>query len=73
MDSFEANTQVFIVRVWVEPRDDATAAPQWRGVIEHTPTRERRYFTDLNVVADFIEQHLRQMGVKVKRGLRLRR
>lgn len=64
MDSFEANTHVFIVRVWLEPQGNERAAPEWRAVIEHAPTRRRRYLNDLNVIPEFIKPYLRQMGVK---------
>ena len=73
MEPLEANTQVFIVRVWLEPRNDPDAPPEWRGVIEHAPTRERRYLKDLNDLADFVAVYLEHMGVKVKRGSWLRR
>jgi hypothetical protein len=73
MEPLEANTQVFIVRVWLEPRSNPDAPPEWRGVIEHAPTRERRYIKDLNDLADFVAVYLAQMGVKVKRGSWLRR
>jgi len=64
MDPFEANTHVFIVRIWLEPRDSATATPEWRAVIEHAPTRQQRYLNDLNVIPEFIKPYLQQMGVK---------
>ncbi len=70
MDPFEANTHVFIVRIWLEPRDSTVVSPEWRGVIEHAPTQQRRYFRDLAVIPDFIEPYLDQMGIRV--GLRWR-
>jgi hypothetical protein len=73
MDSFEANTQAFIIRIWLEPRDDSQATPEWRGLIEHAPTRQRRYFKDWAVVSDFVEQYLVQMGIRVSWRWRLRR
>lgn len=73
MEPLEANTQVFIVRVWLEPRSSPDAPPEWRGVIEHAPTRERRYIKDLNDLSAFIAVYLEHMGVKIKRGSWLRR
>ena len=64
MDSFEANTHVFIVRIWLEPRDSITATPEWRGMIEHVPSGERHYLQDLQSVPAFIQPYLEQMGVK---------
>lgn len=73
MEPLETNTQVFIVRVWLEPRSNPDAPPEWRGVIEHAPSRERRYIKDLNDLSDFIAVYLEHMGVKFKRSFRLRR
>ena len=73
MDSFEANTHVFIVRVWLEPRDNKVATPEWRGVIEHVPNGKRRYFKDAALITDFIEPYLEQMGIRVSLSRRLRR
>lgn len=46
-------THVFIVRIWLEPRECAGAAPLWRAVIEHVPGGEKRYFPDLEGLALF--------------------
>ena len=72
MDPFEANTQVFVVRIWPEPRDNAVAAPEWRGVIEHAPSRTRRYLRDLNVIPEFIAPYLEQVGIRFSWRWRLR-
>ncbi len=73
MDSFEDNTNVFIVRVWLEPRDSPAARPEWRGVIEHAGTRQRRYFKNMSGITEFVEPYLEQMGIRVGQGGRLRR
>jgi hypothetical protein len=52
--SLTENTLAFIVRVWRETREIEGAAPEWRGVVEHVPTGERRYLTNLDELADFI-------------------
>lgn len=54
MKSFEDNTHAFIVRVWLEPREIDGATPEWRGVIEHVPSGERRYLKDLSEAEMFI-------------------
>ena len=51
MASFEDNTQVFIVRVWLERREIEGVAAEWRGVVEHVPSGERRYLKDLDDLA----------------------
>lgn len=69
---FETNTQVFIVRIWPEPRDSTAAVPEWRGVIEHAPSRARRYLRDLNVIPEFIAPYLEQIGMRFNWQWRLR-
>lgn len=50
----DAGNDVFIVRVWREPREDAT--PELRGVIEHLRSGERRFFRRLTDLTDFIQK-----------------
>jgi hypothetical protein len=67
----EEHEQVFIVRVWREPRDIQGVEPTWRGVVEHVGTGERRYLTDLGELALFIGPHLDKMGVRPQRRSRV--
>ncbi len=73
--SFENNTQVFIIRIWLERREMDCAAPVWRGVIEHMPSGERHYMKDLDDIMIFAMPFLEGIGIKptlfwqVKRGL----
>jgi hypothetical protein len=55
--SLTDNTQVFILRVWRETREIEGAAPEWRGVIEHVPSGERRYFKNLDELVDLMLLH----------------
>jgi hypothetical protein len=59
MKSFEENTHAFVVRVWLEPREIDGAPPEWRGVIEHVPSGERRYLRNLDDIAVFISSYAR--------------
>jgi hypothetical protein len=61
----EEDSQAFIVRVWREPREMRGAVPDWRGMIEHVPSKERRYIKDLGEIAAFITPYLQRMGVKL--------
>lgn len=58
MASFEDNTHVFIVRVWLERREIQDAHAEWRWAIEHVPTGARRYFRDLEQACAFIAAYL---------------
>ena len=63
----EDGTQVFIVRIWLETRDITDAPVQWRGVVEHVPTGERRYFTDLRDIKAFVGH--RQIELQAGEGV----
>jgi hypothetical protein len=72
MPLFDEHTQVFIVRIWREPREIEGAAPEWRGVIEHVPDGKRRYLKNLAEVTDFIAPYLEQLGVELDIRQRVR-
>jgi len=54
VNPIEENTHVFIVRIWCERREIEGRMPTWRGMIEHVPSGERRYFKDLDEIHGFI-------------------
>lgn len=72
MALFEDNTHVFIIRVWQEPREIEAATPEWRVVIEHVPSGERRYLKELDDIITFITAYLEGMGVAPKRSWQVR-
>jgi SpoVK/Ycf46/Vps4 family AAA+-type ATPase len=55
MASFEENTYVFIVRVWLERREIPGAVPIRRGVVENLSGGERRFFTDLEGLLEILK------------------
>jgi hypothetical protein len=54
----EGSTEVFIVRFWPEPRELETTKPEWRGVVEHVKSGERRFIRRPNDVAPFIAAYV---------------
>ena len=50
MESFEEDTQIFIVRFWREPRELEEAHPIWRGSVEHLPSGRRVYVKNFKEV-----------------------
>jgi len=66
MNISEENTQVFIVRIWLEPREIEGADPLWRGMIQHLPSSEQRYVKSLDEIVTFIAICLKAMGVKLE-------
>lgn len=65
MDLYERNTCSFIVKVWIEPNDEAVAQPLWRGQITHVFTGQRQSFDNLATITDFIATYLAGMGAGV--------
>jgi hypothetical protein len=51
----EGTPHLFVMRIWVDP--PATLS---RGLIEHIPTGERRYFRDLSEITAFVSSRLSQ-------------
>jgi hypothetical protein len=72
MTSFEKHTHVFILRVWRESREVEGSAPEWRGMIEHVPSGERRYVQSLDSISAFILPYLIGMGVRLEIRWRVR-
>lgn len=62
----ENNRQVFIVRIWREPREIEGALPEWRGVIESNQDNQRRYLKSLDEIIEFIFPYLQKMGVRLE-------
>jgi hypothetical protein len=66
MALLEDNTQVFIIRIWFEGRDLENGPVEWRGVIEHVPTKQRRYVKNLIEIIAFIGPYLDKVVGEVK-------
>jgi len=49
--------QLFVVRFWADRA--AAERPQWRGCVDHIASGERRFFVDLDALAEFIGSCLR--------------
>jgi hypothetical protein len=64
MKSPGENTHSFIVRFWHETREIKGKNPEWRGVIEHVLTGERRHLDNLEEIPKFIAPYLK--GIRVK-------
>ena len=44
---------VFMVRLWAETTGESSP-PDWRGVVEHAASGQRRYFTSLDDMLTFL-------------------
>lgn len=50
--------QLFIIRIWSEPRDLDQAEPVPRGIIEHVPTGKKQYIDNFNAILAFIAPYI---------------
>lgn len=64
----EEKTQVFIMRIWIEPREISGAQPQWRGMLEHLPSGNKHYLTNLLELPRIIAPYLRALGINPEIG-----
>ncbi len=64
LELYEANTHVFVVKIWLEERADEENQASWRGHITYLPSGKRIYFQDLDEITAFILPHLERMGIK---------
>jgi hypothetical protein len=64
METFEANTHPFIIKIWLEETAEEAGQAVWRGHITHVPSGERRYIADLSDITAFIVPYLERMGVE---------
>jgi hypothetical protein len=61
---YEANTHVFMIKIWLEESADEGGQARWRGHITYISTGERRYIENLYDVIAFIRPYLEKMGVR---------
>ena len=73
IDSFEANTHSFIIRIWLEETAEEAGRATWRGHITHLPGGERLYLKQSDDILAFVASYLERMGVKPGLWRRLRR
>jgi hypothetical protein len=52
----DSSHHLFIVRIWTDPAQSPPALT--RGLIEHIPTGERRYFLELGEIQAFVSSRL---------------
>ena len=64
MELLEEAAHSFIIRLWLEERDEASRQATWRGLITHVPTNKRAYVSTLAEIHAFIAAYLREMGVE---------
>jgi hypothetical protein len=58
---------LFVVRIWVDPAQ--VPARVSRGLIEHIPSGERRYFLDLGEIQAFVTSRLSTLDGTTERNV----
>ena len=54
MDPYAIQIHSFIVKIWLERRDDGAGPIAWHGHVTHVPGGERHHLLDVNDIASFI-------------------
>ena len=71
VETSEANTHSFIVKIWLEVTAEETRPAVWCGQITHVPSGEQRTFSRLCNMTAFVAPSLVSMGVKPSSWQRL--
>jgi hypothetical protein len=73
MQSFDARTFAFVVRLWQERRDIPGSNPVWRGSIDDIQSGSRMYFVTLPELCEQIQARSGMTDAPATRRHRLRR
>lgn len=65
MKSIKEISHAFIVRIWIEPREQKEVEPIWRGVIEHVDGDEPVYFDHLDKINVYFAKYLEKIGITI--------
>jgi hypothetical protein len=55
----EVNLQSFIVKIWLEGKEESENASPWRGSITHVGSGERRYIRSLDEITGYFRSYLK--------------
>jgi hypothetical protein len=72
VESIEATSHPFVVRIWLEENAREARGARWRGHITHVPSGERQYLAKLDDIVQFMVPYLEEMGVRVSLARRAR-
>jgi hypothetical protein len=63
-DLYEANTHLFVLKIWLEQTEEEAGCATWRGHIRNVMSGERRAVQCLGDVRAFVIHYLESMGIK---------
>ena len=64
---FDSVNYAFIIRIMVEPNPNPDQPGEWKGMIQHVVSGEKRFFRDINEIPGLLVQLLlldRRVGEK---------
>ena len=61
----EPDTHSFVVKIWVDDRDEKTGRVIWRGHITHVASRRRQYFDGLSGLIVFLLPYLKALNIRL--------
>jgi hypothetical protein len=61
----EPDTHSFIIKIWVDDKDEKTGGVIWRGHITHVTSSQREYFDDLSGLIAFLLPYLKALNIKL--------
>ena len=67
----EQDTHSFVIKLWLDEREDETGSVVWRGHITHVASRQRHYFDNVLAVNLFMMSYLQEMNIKIPIILRI--
>lgn len=61
----EANTCIFIVKIWLEEGANDEQPVIWRGQVKLVPTGQRHYFKNMKEFQHVLQPYLQAIGIKI--------
>ena len=61
----EPDTHSFVIKLWLDDRDEVTGQVTWRGHITHVSSSQRQYFDNLSDLIAFLLPYFKAMNIKL--------
>jgi hypothetical protein len=61
----ESDTHSFIIKIWVDDRDEESGRVTWRGHITHVASSQRQYFAGLSGLIAFLLPYFKALKIRV--------
>lgn len=61
----EPDAHSFVIKIWVDDKDEKTGRVIWRGHITHVASNQRQYFDDLSGLIVFLLPYLKALNIRL--------